>query len=299
MNAYADRASAEARWRELMAPTTGDVETELLAEAAEFFGIPISEARARAEHATTKFTEEWIAKGIDPGDRRQVIEFYNNSETEVFDLIGWHASDPIHHRTLHCLNIARAAGARSLLDYGSGIGSDAIVFAQAGLDVTLADVSDPLRRFAQWRCERRGFRVRSLDLKRESPSEAAYDAAICFDVLEHVPDPVAVVKTLTRALTASGYLFLHAPFGSDPLRPMHINHEDVVTPRMRSLGFRPDAYAFPSYIWPPYVWRKHQMPWADRAAYYIADVLLPPKISQLLTAGYKRLRSRAPARRMA
>jgi len=172
------------RWTQLMAPRSGDVLSELLDEAAEFYGISPTEARSRAERATEAFTDEWRQKQVDPSNPNQVIDFYNTSETEVFDLIRWHAEDDIHHRTFTCVDLAVRNGARELLDYGSGIGSDALVATAAGLSVTIADISDPLLSFATWRCRRRGYTVSALDLKREAPPAGHYDAAICFDVLE-------------------------------------------------------------------------------------------------------------------
>ena len=94
------------RWRRLMAPATGGVMHDLLEEAAEFFGLSASEARDRAAHATEAFAQEWASKRVDPSDERQVIDFYNTSEAEVFDLIGWHAEDDIHHRTFRCVELA-------------------------------------------------------------------------------------------------------------------------------------------------------------------------------------------------
>jgi len=283
------RRNNQERWRRLMAPQTGHVLHDLLAEAAEFFGMSEGEARERAARATEAFAHEWASKQVDAGDARQLIDFYNTSEAEVFDLIGWHAEDEIHHRTFRCVDLAVADGAERLLDYGSGIGSDAIVAAAAGLSVTLADVSDRLLAFARWRCERRGFTVRALDLKREPLPTAAFDAAVCFDVLEHVPDPTATVRAIRGSLRPFGRLFVHAPFGADPLRPMHITHTDVLTPRMRSLGFQLEEVDFPSYLWAPRVYRHTPVRPLDRLAYYVADVWLPKGISDRLGTAYRRV----------
>lgn len=283
------RTRNEARWRALMAPGTGNLMEDLLGEAADFFGLSPAEARDRAASATQAFAEEWRAKQVDPANATQVVDFYNTSEAEVFDLIGWHAEDQIHHRTFHCVDLAVAQGATTLLDYGSGIGSDAIVAANAGLAVTLADVSDRLLAFARWRCERRGFTVQTVDLKRAAPPVNAFDAAICFDVLEHVPDPPATVGTIADALRPHGLLFVHAPFGRDPLRPMHITHADVLTPRMRSLGFQLEQIEFPSYLWAPRVYRHTPVRPLDRLAYYVADVWLPKGLSDRLGVAYRRV----------
>lgn len=285
-----DRTEYESRWARLMAPRTGCVLDELLLEASEFYGIPVAEARARAEHAAEEFAAEWRRKGVDGSDADEIIRFYNESQTEVFDLIAWHAGDPIHHRTFTCADLARGRGGRTLLDYGSGIGSDAIVFAESGFEVTLADVSDPLLAFAAWRCRRRGLPIAVVDLKTTTPAANAFDAAICFDVLEHVPDPVATTRAIRRSLRDAGLLFLHAPFGRDPLRPMHITERDVLSPRMRALGFQLEEHAFPSYVWAPRVYRRIDVSLLDRIGYYVSDVCLPQSIAAPLGAMYRRIR---------
>jgi SAM-dependent methyltransferase len=42
----------------------------------------------------------------------------------------------------------------------------------------------------------------------------SFDAVLCTEVLEHVPDPVAVVRELARVLRLGGRLMLTAPLGS-------------------------------------------------------------------------------------
>jgi ubiquinone/menaquinone biosynthesis C-methylase UbiE len=42
----------------------------------------------------------------------------------------------------------------------------------------------------------------------------AVDAVMCTEVLEHVPDPVAAVKELSRLVKPGGYLLITAPFNS-------------------------------------------------------------------------------------
>lgn len=44
--------------------------------------------------------------------------------------------------------------------------------------------------------------------------DASFDAVMCTEVLEHVPDPVAALKELNRVLKPNGYLLITAPFAS-------------------------------------------------------------------------------------
>jgi ubiquinone/menaquinone biosynthesis C-methylase UbiE len=44
--------------------------------------------------------------------------------------------------------------------------------------------------------------------------DGSFDAVMCTEVLEHVPDPVAALRELTRVLKPGGYLLITAPFAS-------------------------------------------------------------------------------------
>lgn len=263
------------RWRAGLAPRTGDIRRELTLEAAEHLGITPEEAERRVATSGEEFRREWERLVTDPNDPAQVVRFYNESRSELFEQIAWHATDVIHHRSPVCAELAATRPGREFLDYGSGIGSNAVVFGLAGFRVTLADVADPLRNFARWRCERRGIPVRTIDLKHQSLERDRYDVVTCFDVLEHVPDPLAALTTIRDALRPGGTLFLYAPFGLDPERPQHIVHDDSVLRRVRALGFAMKydwEAAFPPYLYAPTPYERVSRSALANGAYFVRDV---------------------------
>lgn len=285
---HATRSAPEeyaARWRAALAPRTGDVRRELIIEASEYCGIAFEEAERRVERSGEEFGEEWRRAVTEPSDPAQLVRFYNESRAELFEQIAWHASEPIHHRSLVCADLALTRHGREFLDYGSGIGSNALVFGLAGFRVTLADIADPLRNFARWRLERRGLDVRTIDLKQQGLEPGRYDVITCFDVLEHVPDPLAAVSRIRDALRPAGTFFLYAPFGPDPDRPMHVVHEDRVSPRMRALGFAVQhdwERAFPPYVAAPRTFTRVPRSRLANAAYYVRDVWLNGPVTDAL-----------------
>jgi SAM-dependent methyltransferase len=261
-------------WTRLMAPASGDIRAELVAQAADFLGISVADAWSRLRGAGDRFKDEWSRTMVDPADERALARFYNQSDTELFELIEWHASDPIHYRTLIVSDLALQRRGRLFLDYGSGIGSDALVLGHAGFSVTLADISDILLAFAAYRCRRCRIPVQTIDLKTAELPVSAFDLVVCFDVLEHIPQPLSVVRRIERSLRAGGLIVIHAPFGKDPDHPMHVVHHDVVTPRMRSLGFRPVNCDFPVGVRAPRVYEKASLSRLDRLAYFVYDQYL-------------------------
>jgi SAM-dependent methyltransferase len=287
------------RWSAIMAPHTGSLKQELILELSEYFSISVAAVEAELAGATERFTEEWRAQVTDPSDERAVTKFYNESKTELFDLARWHAEDSIHTRTLMSAEIAARRPGRACLDFGSGIGSDALALASAGFEVTLADVSSPLLAFAKWRLERRGFRVETIDLKRERLPAGRFDAVLCFDVLEHIHRPLRTLNRIHRSMRKGALLFVHAPFGEDPDRPMHLVHSDIITPKMRSVGFnwRGDLESsFPTWLWHPRVYEAFEVSAADRLGYLLYDGWLKGPVGDRLAHMYRRLR---PNRRAA
>jgi len=287
----------DGRWRRLFASHTGDLRRDAAEEAADYLGLPLAKALVLLDGASERFTDEWKARVPGSADTRTLTKFYNESRTELFDLLEWHATDEGNHRALVCadLLLGRHPGG-AVLDYGSGVGTTGIALADAGFDVTLADVAEPLLDFARWRFARRGLKVRTIDLKREALPTSAYDGIVCFDVLEHIPQPHRVVRRLRDALVPGGSLFVFAPFGLDPRRPMHVVHDDGVYHRMAAMGLAREWQwedQFPRYMWGarPNVYMRVEAPAWKRAAYYARDVLLPDRAADVLTSALRRVRS--------
>jgi SAM-dependent methyltransferase len=111
----------------------------------------------------------------------------------------WH-EQPGYHR-----DVTRwfAADAR-LLDVGCGTGWLAEHFADyRGLDGSPEAV-------AAATAKGRDVALADLDAPLELP-DASFDAVVCKDVLEHVADPVALVRECRRVLRPGGLLFASSP----------------------------------------------------------------------------------------
>jgi SAM-dependent methyltransferase len=67
-----------------------------------------------------------------------------------------------------------------------------------------------------------GRSVRMLTDPGEISAES-FDAVVCLDVLEHVPDPPAFVRMIAGCLREGGRLIVHAPFYMiHPAYPTHL-----------------------------------------------------------------------------
>ena len=98
-----------------------------------------------------------------------------------------------------------------MLVFGDGLGFDSLYFAQAGHEVTYFEVSADCVQFARSNFQSAGVQIQILQRPDQLESES-FDVVVCLDVLEHVPDPPAVVAQLAAVLCPGGRLIVHAPF---------------------------------------------------------------------------------------
>jgi SAM-dependent methyltransferase len=109
-------------------------------------------------------------------------------------------------RRLRRLRRRRSPG--RLLEVGCGAGDFLLAAQAAGWDVHAVEVTEAMATLL--RCER-GLDVQSGELVPGLWDEGAFDAVVVWDVLEHVPDPAATLRTAAGYLRAGGILLASFP----------------------------------------------------------------------------------------
>ncbi len=91
----------------------------------------------------------------------------------------------------------------------------------------LCDLPSMVEEFVKFRNTKYGLNtVTWQDATRFTVKENYFDAVICFDVMEHLPNPSEVLKTiLYPILKPGGYLFMQAPWGGGV--PSHLDEAIV------------------------------------------------------------------------
>lgn len=156
----------------------------------------------------------------DMQDTSKTEQNFSQRELDKFNALAnrwWDPEGP--QKPLHALNPARLGyvrerttlrGAR-MLDVGCGAGLLSEALAREGAHVTAIDLGPDLIKIAKLHTLESGvevdYRLTSVEaLAEESPG--SFDAIVCMEMLEHVPDPGAIIAACATLLKPGGRLFL-------------------------------------------------------------------------------------------
>lgn len=142
-----------------------------------------------------------------------LLRFYRETNAFLFESLIWNrqpTKQKLRNWILQQLGQPSPAPLR-VLAYGDGLGFDSAAVALAGHAVTYFEVGEKSRRFAERVFARNCVAVQVVQDEAELQIES-FDAILCLDVLEHVPDPPVVVRRLAELLAPNGRLFVSAPF---------------------------------------------------------------------------------------
>jgi SAM-dependent methyltransferase len=229
----------------LRLPGIPDVRAAVLDDLSSYSGLPPEECVERSRNWESWSVEEWLAADRSGPDRLR--SFYRTTESWAFDLL-WYAylqtegyGYPASVMALRA--IAAKGNSRVHLDFGSGVGVTSQLFARAGYETTLADVSTSLLDFARHRLSRRGEAAQFIDLNDEKLDTGRYDVITALDTLAHVPDLADVVADLHGALRPGGRLVTN--FDVRPPSPenaWHLYEDDLdLRATVHRAGFVPSG----------------------------------------------------------
>jgi 2-polyprenyl-3-methyl-5-hydroxy-6-metoxy-1,4-benzoquinol methylase len=193
---------------------------------AELTGRTEDECMKRlAGHRLTDTARAW--KAVNPTTPAEIRKFYSETDEYLWELLAWNGSEAyeLYRRRLDRLRELWPPDSHpAALDYGAGVGTAALVLAQAGYEVTLADVPGLTLDFARRRLDRAGETATVIEILEDCPRlpPDRWNVLVSFDVIEHLVDPAGVAVQLVRSLEVGGGAAIVASFTHDERWPHHL-----------------------------------------------------------------------------
>jgi len=166
--------------------------------------------------AREALADEWNAKH--PSTPEEVLAFYRDTVNYDDDLNAWHETEERQAWTAALVAAATVSGARRVLDVGAGLGHDLLALRAALPDVLVGAV-EPNHKMREYLAEAGIESWPTLALMPANLREL--DLISCVDVLEHVPDPEALLLSMIDRLRMGGIL-VEATATHDVGTPLHL-----------------------------------------------------------------------------
>ncbi|MEQ9093562.1 MAG: class I SAM-dependent methyltransferase [Miltoncostaeaceae bacterium] len=107
--------------------------------------------------------------------------------------------------------VRELASGRRVLDAGCGVAyGSQLLFDSGAHSVTGVDIAGDIVEAARSRVSP-GIALEQADLRALPFADGGFDLIVCFEVIEHVPDPGPVVDELARCLAPGGVLAISTP----------------------------------------------------------------------------------------
>lgn len=195
---------------------------DLYKDISEFMGETIEQTMRKCRMGANRVNLLWQAE--DPQTEEERLRFYRKTDMHIYEGANWHSDYPA---PLQRYSIAQKCHGRTAI-YGCGIGTEGFfaMYNPAVREVSFFDLENSvLLNFVLFR------RSKHMDTpakfwygSTESfgvVNEGYYDTIVCIDVLEHLNDPLGMLKIFRRTLGPGGKVLIDAPF-DDVSPPGHL-----------------------------------------------------------------------------
>lgn len=149
--------------------------------------------------------------------------YYSSTARYLYELMRWEATFDKENNFRMLYLFLNKNKAKRVLDFGGGVGGLSIYLTERNLQADYADIPGITFEFAKWRFAKRGLGIRQFDSAQALPHRE-YDAAITYDVLEHLPDIEGAVKKISETLKEGRFFLSKSTFSGGGL---HLEKNEV------------------------------------------------------------------------
>lgn len=179
--------------------------------------------------------EEWKSKKRDTEE--EVEAFYKETKGYVYNSTIFHESGDRENLVYDLEEIVKEHQVTSVLDYGSGVGNDSLVFLEKGITTFFADFNSPVTDFLKFRIAKRGFTNLSQYVDVQKDERPDVDMIWTVDTLEHMTDPYQIFNYITGKTRVFTY-FIDDDTEAGGRHPFHIKFDyNEFNARLLEKGF--------------------------------------------------------------
>jgi HAD superfamily hydrolase (TIGR01450 family) len=203
-----------------------------LAELKEFLG---NEFKSGVD-ASAELANEWKIKSPQTPD--QVLAFYRETSWYAYNLVLWQASGRRPNYVERAQPILRRYRCESIVDFGAGVGNDALKLAALGYHVIAVDFDNMSSRFLRYRADvRKLANFEFIDIDSADLSTIKPDALWAMDVIEHLINPVQMLAPVLQTARLLIYDSEHTGTSCGK-QNFHFQHpEPQLTHAWKSMGY--------------------------------------------------------------
>ncbi|MBI5057050.1 MAG: glycosyltransferase [Nitrospirae bacterium] len=190
-----------------------------IAELAEYTQLKDNDILKRIRSVYSSQVQEWKSVIGEQLTQDKVLDFYRRTDSYLFDLVQYNYENSYYIQWTDdilnfCAGLKKDRGELNVLDFGGGIGSQMISLSKMkGTKLSYADIPGKTFDYAKWRFNRRHIDIDMIDASKEDFLDGRmFDVVITLDVVEHLVDPEAAVRYLTRHIKPDGYLAVVTSF---------------------------------------------------------------------------------------